>query len=124
MTEAKEKARDDEKMTPEMRKAWGEAYCEFEQRLPSEKLMPHKSGFIAGYSAAAGQWVKIEDGLPESNNEVWVTGYEIRIGDRIVVGKATYERTVGQWFNSFGIAMERGRVIAWQPIYKPEPFTE
>jgi len=71
---------------------------------------PVTSAFLAGYQAAAPQWISVKDRLPENDNEVLI----VASGE---VTTAFYEAGDFGW--SYGTTGYETTITHWMPLPKP-----
>ena len=75
-----------------------------------------KQGYVAGYQAAAPQWISVKDCLPEFDKPMLLfTGHEYEIG--------RLEETDGMfsiWVDfRYGAKMDDNQITHWMPLPKP-----
>jgi hypothetical protein len=73
-----------------------------------------KAGFLAGYQAAAPQWISVKDRLPEEFNDYIAFGYEPTIPARHFL--AEYEPKTGRWYERDHDWDLTDTILYWMPL--------
>lgn len=82
----------------------------------------YKDGFLAGYQAAAPQWISVKDRLPENSFMTVLVDFKVPDSNAKLFSIGYYEQSEnnsGEWYVQSNRHREKVEVAHWMPLPQP-----